>query len=78
MTVGCLNFGVSYGIVYTTETVLPSGLVSVLWAVFPLMMAASGQTWEQMATTQGTFMREEARAAAEAPPATPPTITIRV
>ena len=30
------------------------------------MMAASGQTWEQMATTQGTFMREEARAAAEA------------
>ena len=38
-TVGTLNFAVSYIIVYTTETVLPSGLVSVLWAVFPLMMA---------------------------------------
>jgi len=40
--VGTLNFAASYGIVYSVSTVLPSGLVSVLWAVFPLMMAASG------------------------------------
>ena len=40
--VGTLNFGVSYGIVYLSETVLPSGLVSVLWSVFPVMMAAAG------------------------------------
>lgn len=42
VVVGVCNFGISYGVVYTTETVLPSGLVSVLWAVFPLMMAVSG------------------------------------
>jgi drug/metabolite transporter (DMT)-like permease len=39
MTMGSLNFSVSYGLVYQTETVLPSGLVSVLWGVYPLMMA---------------------------------------
>lgn len=41
-SVGTLNFAASYGIVYTTETVLPSGLVSVLWAVFPLFVAVFG------------------------------------
>lgn len=40
--VGTLNFAVSYAIVYLTETVLPSGLVAVLWAVFPLMAAVPG------------------------------------
>ncbi|MGA1608195.1 MAG: DMT family transporter, partial [Planctomycetota bacterium] len=40
--VGTLNFAVSYAIVYVTETVLPSGLVAVLWAVFPLMAAVPG------------------------------------
>lgn len=39
---GTLNFAVSYGIVYWTEVDLPSGLVSVLWGVYPMMMAASG------------------------------------
>ena len=39
---GTLNFGVSYGIVYWTETVLPSGLVAVLWGVFPMLMAVCG------------------------------------
>jgi drug/metabolite transporter (DMT)-like permease len=39
LVMGLLNFGVSYGIVYWAETILPSGLVSVLWAVFPMMMA---------------------------------------
>ena len=42
VVVGTLNFALSYGIVYTSETVLPSGLVSVLWSVFPLLMAATG------------------------------------
>lgn len=39
---GTLNFAISYGIVYCTEVVLPSGLVAVLWGVYPMMMAASG------------------------------------
>ncbi len=42
ITLGVLNFAVSYGIVYWTETLLPSGLVAVLWGVFPMMMAAMG------------------------------------
>ncbi|MCX4242394.1 DMT family transporter [Paraliomyxa miuraensis] len=37
---GLLNFAISYGIVYMAETVIPSGLTSVLWAVFPMMTAA--------------------------------------
>ncbi|MCA8957932.1 MAG: EamA family transporter [Planctomycetes bacterium] len=40
--VGVLNFAVSYGVVYWVEQFLPSGLVAVLWGVFPLLMAASG------------------------------------
>ena len=40
-TVGVLNFGLSYAIVYWSETRLPSGITSVLWAVFPMTMAAS-------------------------------------
>lgn len=42
LTVGCLNFGVSYGIVYWAEQYLPSSLVAVLWAAFPLMMGVLG------------------------------------
>ncbi len=42
LTVGTLNFAASYGIVYWSETVLPSGLTSLLWAVFPMMQAALG------------------------------------
>jgi drug/metabolite transporter (DMT)-like permease len=38
--VGTANFGLSYGIVYWTETRLSSGIVALLWAVFPLIMAA--------------------------------------
>jgi drug/metabolite transporter (DMT)-like permease len=41
VAMGTLNFALSYGIVYWTETRLPSGLVAVLWAVFPLLMALS-------------------------------------
>jgi drug/metabolite transporter (DMT)-like permease len=32
------QFGLNYALVYMSETILPSGLVSVLWATFPLMM----------------------------------------
>lgn len=39
---GVLNLSVSYGVVYYCEQTLPSGLVSLLWAVFPMMMAVSG------------------------------------
>jgi drug/metabolite transporter (DMT)-like permease len=42
LLIGTLNFAASYAIVYVTETVLPSGLVAVLWAVFPLMAAVPG------------------------------------
>ena len=36
---GVFSFAVSYGVVYYCEQTLPSGLVSLLWAVFPMMMA---------------------------------------
>jgi drug/metabolite transporter (DMT)-like permease len=42
LVLGTLNFAGSYGIVYWSETRLPSGLVSVLWAVFPMMQAVAG------------------------------------
>lgn len=44
---GLLNVAIVYGIVYSTETVLPSGVTSVLWAVFPLMMAVSSHCFLQ-------------------------------
>ena len=40
--VGATNFGISYGVVYWSESRLPSGIVSLLWAVFPMMTAISG------------------------------------
>jgi drug/metabolite transporter (DMT)-like permease len=36
---------VSYGLVYSAETVIPSGLTSVLWAVFPMMTALLAHVW---------------------------------
>ena len=39
---GSTNFAISYGIIYWAETVLPSGVVAVLYAIFPLLMAVSG------------------------------------
>jgi drug/metabolite transporter (DMT)-like permease len=42
IAIGSLNFAVSYAVVYETESALPSGLTSVLWAVYPLMMAGAG------------------------------------
>ncbi|MFN0009736.1 MAG: DMT family transporter [Planctomycetota bacterium] len=45
LALGALNFGGSYGIVYWAETRLPSSLVSVLWSVFPMLMAISGHLY---------------------------------
>jgi drug/metabolite transporter (DMT)-like permease len=36
---GVCQFAFNYALVYYAETVLPSGLVSVLWSVFPLLIA---------------------------------------
>jgi drug/metabolite transporter (DMT)-like permease len=39
---GIASFAVSYGIVYQTETILPSGLVSLLFGVYPMIQALAG------------------------------------
>jgi drug/metabolite transporter (DMT)-like permease len=51
--VGVCNFGVSYGIVYWSETRIPSGLASVLWSIFPMLMAASGHLFLPGETLRG-------------------------
>jgi len=38
---GLTNFAGGYGILYIAETVVPSGIAAVLWAIFPLLMAGS-------------------------------------
>lgn len=56
LVLGCLNFAGSYGIVYWTEARLPSALVSVLWAVYPLLQAVVGHLFlpgERLAPAQG-------------------------
>jgi drug/metabolite transporter (DMT)-like permease len=56
LVLGGLNFAISYGIVYWTEARLPSALVSVLWAVYPLFQAVSGHLFlpgERLAPAQG-------------------------
>ncbi|MBM3974374.1 MAG: hypothetical protein FJ301_09780 [Planctomycetes bacterium] len=45
LATGALNFAASYGILYVAEQTVPSGIAAVLWAVFPLLMAASGAVW---------------------------------
>jgi len=39
---GTTSFAMSYGIVYHAETVLPSGLVSLLFGVYPMLQALAG------------------------------------
>jgi len=36
------QFVLNFALVYVSETVLPSGLVSVLWSIFPLSMSLTG------------------------------------
>jgi len=42
VTQGLSQFAFNYGVVYYAESFLPSGLVSVLWSTFPLMIALAG------------------------------------
>jgi drug/metabolite transporter (DMT)-like permease len=42
---GGLNFAPSYALVYWAETRIPSGLVAVLWAVYPLFVAIAAHLW---------------------------------
>ncbi len=56
LVLGSLNFAGSYGIVYWTETRLPSALVSVLWAVYPMLQAVVGHLFlpgERLGRAQG-------------------------
>ena len=41
-TMGIGNFAITYGIVYWASEILPSGVIALLWAVFPMMMAIAG------------------------------------
>jgi drug/metabolite transporter (DMT)-like permease len=55
-SLGSLSFAAAYGILYWGETIIPSGLASVLWAVFPMMMAVSGHLFlpgERLRARQG-------------------------
>lgn len=40
---GLLTFAYPYSLLYWVETVIPSGLAAVLWAVFPMMNAVIGE-----------------------------------
>lgn len=42
LAAGTCSFAGSYGVLYVAEQVVPSGIAAVLWAIFPLLMAASG------------------------------------
>jgi drug/metabolite transporter (DMT)-like permease len=39
---GLCQFVLNFALVYVSETILPSGLVSVLWSIFPLSIALTG------------------------------------
>jgi drug/metabolite transporter (DMT)-like permease len=39
---GLFQFALNFGLVYVGELVIPSGLVAVLWAVFPIFVALGG------------------------------------
>jgi drug/metabolite transporter (DMT)-like permease len=39
MAYAVLTLAVPYGVIYEVETILPSGLVSILWSVYPLILA---------------------------------------
>src|SRR5688572_1461535 len=50
---GIGQFTLNYALVYYAETVLPSGLVSVLWAVYPLMVALGGHFFTRVERLEG-------------------------
>jgi drug/metabolite transporter (DMT)-like permease len=39
---GLCQFALNYGLVYVGETILPSGIVALLWSVFPLFVGLGG------------------------------------
>lgn len=45
VSMGVLNFALTYGLVYWGEVYLPSALAAVLWAIYPLMMALVGHVY---------------------------------
>jgi drug/metabolite transporter (DMT)-like permease len=47
------QFAGNFALVYWCETVIPSGLVSVLWATYPLMMALTGHFLTRSERLQG-------------------------
>ncbi|MEZ6017376.1 MAG: EamA family transporter [Planctomycetota bacterium] len=44
-SMGVLNFGLTYGLVYWAEVYLPSALAAVLWAIYPLIMAVASHVY---------------------------------
>jgi drug/metabolite transporter (DMT)-like permease len=42
---GVANFAISYGIVYHAETLLPSGLVSLLFGTYPMLQAVASHSF---------------------------------
>ena len=53
---GTCQFALNFGLVYVGETVIPSGLVAVLWAVFPIFVALGGHfVWksERISSSRG-------------------------
>jgi drug/metabolite transporter (DMT)-like permease len=42
LSMAVLSFSIPYGLVYLAETEIPSGLTSVIWAVFPMLVAICG------------------------------------
>jgi drug/metabolite transporter (DMT)-like permease len=52
---GTTSFAMSYGIVYHAETILPSGLVSLLFGIYPMLQALAGHFFldgEQLRSNQ--------------------------
>jgi drug/metabolite transporter (DMT)-like permease len=48
------QFVLNFALVYLSETILPSGLVSVLWSIFPLSMALTGHFVTKAERLMGT------------------------
>lgn len=53
LTHGLFQFALNFGLVYVGETVIPSGLVAVLWAVYPIFVSLGGQFIAKTETISG-------------------------